>query len=179
VLAVANKILPKVQAVTFFRGHHPESGPGYLRRYSEWLRARRPGDRFPVEARSSVRIQTGPGAHPASYIMGFGPLQGVKRLGCGVNPSPPSSAEVKERVELYVYSPLVLHRLLQGKPATFHTLRITETQHLPCRNNLTLWRIPLTTVAMVRHDWFSFSLKSTIKYRFLQADCTILLSVFK
>jgi hypothetical protein len=30
---------------------------------------------------------------------------GVKRTGRGVNHRPPSSAEVKERVELYLYSP--------------------------------------------------------------------------
>jgi hypothetical protein len=36
---------------------------------------------------------------------------GVKRSGHGVNHSPSSSAEVKERVELYIYSPLGLHGL--------------------------------------------------------------------
>ena len=35
----------------------------------------------------------------------------VKRPGRGVNHPPPSSAEVKERVELYLYSPLGLHSL--------------------------------------------------------------------
>jgi len=30
---------------------------------------------------------------------------GVKRPGCGIDHPPPSSAEVKERVELYLYSP--------------------------------------------------------------------------
>ena len=33
------------------------------------------------------------------------PFQGVKRPGRGVDHPPPSSAEVKERVELYLYSP--------------------------------------------------------------------------
>jgi len=33
---------------------------------------------------------------------------GVKRLGHGVDHPPPSIAEVKERVELYIYSPLGL-----------------------------------------------------------------------
>ena len=32
-------------------------------------------------------------------------LPGVKRLGRGVDHPPPSSAEVKERIELYLYSP--------------------------------------------------------------------------
>jgi len=37
--------------------------------------------------------------------MGAGSFPAVKRLGRGVDHPPPSSAEVKERVELYIYSP--------------------------------------------------------------------------
>jgi len=37
--------------------------------------------------------------------MGTDSLPGVKRPGRGVDYPPPSSAEVKERVELYLYSP--------------------------------------------------------------------------
>jgi hypothetical protein len=36
--------------------------------------------------------------------MGTGTFLGVKRLGRGFDHPPPSSAEVKERVELYFYS---------------------------------------------------------------------------
>jgi hypothetical protein len=39
------------------------------------------------------------------YTMGTGSFPGVKRPGRGVNHPPPSSAEVKERVEIYLYSP--------------------------------------------------------------------------
>jgi hypothetical protein len=56
-------------------------------------------------ARFSAPVQTCPGAHPASYTMGTGTLPGVKRPGRGVDHSPRSSAEVKEKVELYLYSP--------------------------------------------------------------------------
>jgi len=49
-------------------------------------------------------VQTGLGAHPASYTMGTVSFPRVKRPGCGVDHSPPSSAEIKERVELYLYS---------------------------------------------------------------------------
>ena len=48
----------------------------------------------------SAPVQTIPGAHPASYTMGTGPFPEVKRPGRGVDHSPPSSAEVKERIEL-------------------------------------------------------------------------------
>jgi len=58
-----------------------------------------------VGARFSANVQTGPGAHPFSYTMGTGPFQGVERLGRDVDHLPPSSTEVKERVELYLYSP--------------------------------------------------------------------------
>ena len=60
--------------------------------------ATRYGDRIPVRARLSAPVQTGPGAHSASYIMGTGSFPGVKRTGRGVNDPPPPSAEVKERV---------------------------------------------------------------------------------
>ena len=42
--------------------------------------------------------------HPASYKTGTGSFPGVKRPEHGVNHPPPSSAEVKERVELYLHS---------------------------------------------------------------------------
>ena len=62
---------------------------------------------------SKVRyiVQTGPGAHPASQRMGTGSVQGVKRMRRGVDYPPPSRAEVKEKVEVYLYSPLGLRGL--------------------------------------------------------------------
>jgi hypothetical protein len=50
-------------------------------------------------------------AHPASYIIGTGSLPGVKQPGRGADQAIPSTAEVKERVELYLYSPLSLRGL--------------------------------------------------------------------
>ena len=50
-------------------------------------------------------VQTVPRAHPASYTMGTRSLLGVKELGHDVNHPLPSSAEVKERVDLFLYSP--------------------------------------------------------------------------
>jgi hypothetical protein len=78
---------------------------GSRSRYSNSLRAGRSGDRIPVVARFSAAVQTGPGAHPASYTMGTGSFPGVKRSGRGVDYPPSSSARIKERVELYLYAP--------------------------------------------------------------------------
>jgi hypothetical protein len=53
----------------------------------------------------SAPLQTGPGAHSVFYTMGTGSFPLVNRPGRGVDYPPPSSAEVKERVELYICSP--------------------------------------------------------------------------
>jgi hypothetical protein len=53
------------------------------------------GERF------SALVQTGPGAHPASYTMGTGSLLGVKWPGRGTDHPSLYTAKVKERVELY------------------------------------------------------------------------------
>ena len=55
-------------------------------------------------ARFSAPDQTGPGAHSASYTMCTESFLGVKRPGRDIHHPPVSSAEVKERVELYLYS---------------------------------------------------------------------------
>jgi hypothetical protein len=47
--------------------------------------------------------------------MGTGSFPGVKRPGRGVDHPPQSSAEVKERVELYPAPPLDLRGLFYGK----------------------------------------------------------------
>jgi len=57
-----------------------------------------------VAAIFSAPVQTGPGAHPASYTMSTGSFPGIKRSGRGVDHPPPSSAEVEEKIELYICS---------------------------------------------------------------------------
>jgi hypothetical protein len=64
-----------------------------------------PGIECQWRASLSALVQTGPGAHQASYTIGTGSFPGVKLPGRGIGHPPPSSAEVKERVELYLYSP--------------------------------------------------------------------------
>jgi hypothetical protein len=56
------------------------------------------------------RVQNGSGVRPASYPMVPGALSlGVKRPEREAHYSPPSSAEVKEYVELYIHSPIRIH----------------------------------------------------------------------
>jgi hypothetical protein len=55
-------------------------------------------------ARFFAPVQTGPGAHPASYTMGIGSFPGTKWPQRGVDLPPPPGAEVKEGVDLYLYS---------------------------------------------------------------------------
>jgi hypothetical protein len=88
-----------------------EGEPGQGSRYSDSLRVGPSGDLIPVEARFFTPIQSGTETHPASYTVGNGSFQEVKRPGCGVDHPPPYSAEVKERVELYSTPPLGLRDL--------------------------------------------------------------------
>jgi len=67
----------------------------------------------------SAPVQTGPEAYPASCTMGTGFFPEVKRPGRGVNLQPPSSAEVKERIELYFYSPLWAFKVCARVNITF------------------------------------------------------------
>jgi len=62
------------------------------------------GTEILVRVRFSGTIQTGPEAHPTSYTMGTGSLTGVNQLRRGDDYPTPHSTEVKERVELYLYS---------------------------------------------------------------------------
>ena len=55
------------------------------------------GERF------SAPVLSGPETHSASYTNGTGSFPGVKRPGLDLGQQPPSSAEVKDRLELYLY----------------------------------------------------------------------------
>jgi len=57
-------------------------------------------------ARFFAPVRTDRGAHPASYTIGNGSFTRVDGLGRSVDHPSLSSAEVKEKVELYHYSPL-------------------------------------------------------------------------
>jgi len=74
-----------------------------------------PGIESRLGARFSTPVQTGPGAHPASCTMGTGSFPWVKSGRDVALTTPPSSAEVKERVELYLYSISGLRGLPYGE----------------------------------------------------------------
>jgi hypothetical protein len=82
--------------------------------YSNSLYARRSRVQIPVGLRLSAHIQTSPVAHRASYRRGSGSFPGVMRMGHGIDYPPPPSTEVKERIQLYIYSPSGLSWLILG-----------------------------------------------------------------
>ena len=55
-----------------------------------------PGIEFPVGARFSTALQTGPGAHPSSFTVGTGSFPGVKRPGRGVDRPPHLASRLKK-----------------------------------------------------------------------------------
>ena len=70
------------------------------------VRDGRSGDRIPVgDEIFSALVRTGPGSQPASCIIDTESFPGVKWTGPGGDHPLSSSAEVKERVELHIYSP--------------------------------------------------------------------------
>jgi hypothetical protein len=79
-----------------------------------------PGIESKWGARFSAPVQTGSVANLASYTMGTGSFPGVEWLGHGVNHPLLSSAEVKVRVELYLYSASALSWPLPWQ--TLHTV---------------------------------------------------------
>jgi hypothetical protein len=72
-------------------------GLGQRGQYSDSLLARWSGDRIPVGSRFAAPVQSGPGAHPASYTMGTGSFPEVKWPRRGVNhPSHPTAKLKRE-----------------------------------------------------------------------------------
>ena len=85
--------------------HRLYGGPGSVVGIGTGYGLDGPGIEFRWEARFSAPVQTGPGAHSISCIIGTGSFPGLKSgRGVTLTPhlSPPSSAVGHERVELYL-----------------------------------------------------------------------------
>ena len=67
-----------------------------------------------MEVRFSAAVQTGPGAHPASYTTGTGSFPGVQRPGRGVEHPPHLSLRLKKEYSYTSTPPLGLHGLFWG-----------------------------------------------------------------
>ena len=100
-LTFLHKFLSKIHFIYLSIFGGPNSSVGIATRYG--LDGREIESRW--GARFSAPVQTGPGTHPTSYIMGTGSFPWVKRPGRGADQPPPFSAEVEGSVELYIYSP--------------------------------------------------------------------------
>jgi hypothetical protein len=81
-----------------------------------------------VEVNFCTPIQTSHGAHPDSHTMGTGSFPGVTWLGHGIEHPPPSTVEVKARVELYIpsLSGPVLGWLTPFSPFTFVRFEVLQ-----------------------------------------------------
>jgi len=88
------------------------------------LRAGRSEDRIPEEARYFSPVQNRPGAHWPSYTMRTGSFPGDKAAGVGVGHHSLSNSEVKEKVELCIFSLFGASWLVLGR--NFAYLRVTQ-----------------------------------------------------
>jgi len=89
-----------------------------------------PGIESQLGARFSTPLQTGPVAYPTSRAIGTVSFPLVKWLEFGVDPPPPSSAEIKGGVELYICSPSGILWPVLGRtlPLTFTNTLIVIQQ---------------------------------------------------
>ena len=79
------------------------------------LRAGGSGDRIPVAARFPEPINTGPGAHPASYTTATGSLQRLERPRFGVDDPPHLAQRLKKGYSYTSTLPLGLRGLFYDK----------------------------------------------------------------
>jgi hypothetical protein len=83
---------------TYFKPYVEKGWAGLRSRYSDCLRAGRSGDRIPVVARFSSRVQNGPEAHAAPCTMGTGYFPGL-RCGRGVTLTPHPLLVPRSKIE--------------------------------------------------------------------------------
>ena len=110
---------------------HTANGPWQLSRYNVSLPTGRSVDRIPAEVRFSALGQTGPGIHPVSCTMGTS-FPATRAWRCTPTLS---SAEVKERVWSYLYTPSWPSWPVLGW-TLFSPIQQTTRRHVPQDHNL-------------------------------------------
>jgi hypothetical protein len=93
-------------------------------------RAGRAGGLIPVGRNFPPSVPTDTGAHSASYTIGTGLLPGVMWMGHVVDHPFPSSVEVKERLQLYLYSPCRSSGPVLRWPLTLSSLGLNKPKYL-------------------------------------------------
>ena len=141
-------------------------GPRYFCRYSNSLGTGRSGDRTLVGARFSVPVQTGPEAHPTptQWVPGLFP-----RTCCW--PPAPSNPEVKERVQLYLYS-------TSGSPwpVLEWTLPFLVNWFGPGRNQHHIQQSPSRVKTVIPQERHNYSPSQRRKKKLLTGICHRVLS---
>ena len=90
---------------------------------------------IPVGTIFRAPVQTGPGAHPASYTVGTGSFPAVKWPERGVDHPPPYSAEVKKKSKSIPLLPLRAFVSCSRVDFTFYfgsTLSYHHLRHVSC-----------------------------------------------
>jgi hypothetical protein len=88
---------------------HRVKVPRWLSRYCNSQQAEQSGKQITVAARFSVPVQTGPGAHPASYTMSTGSFPGVNGRGVALTTHPNLAPMSEKELSYTSITPLFLH----------------------------------------------------------------------
>jgi hypothetical protein len=113
----------------------------YITVGSDCLRVGRSGNRISMGARFSATVQSGPGAPSSLLYNGYWvSFSGVKRPGRGVDHTSPSSIEVKQGVEPYLYSPSGPSWLVLWWTFLFPPITVALTISYPNNTTDTRWR---------------------------------------
>jgi hypothetical protein len=128
------------------RNEYRDSSVGIATRYG----LDGPGIDYRCGSRFSAPVQTGPGAHPASNTWVTESFRGVKRSGRGVDHTPTSSAEVKERVRLYFCATSEPSWPVIGWILPYY---LYLTGVLSSGKSGRVWGKPLPSSAEVKNEW--------------------------
>ena len=121
-------------------------------------------------------VQAGPGAHPASKTMVTRSFPPVKRSGRGVGHPPPSNVEVKERVELYLYSSSGPSWSVLGRTIPLFLVHCTELS----KQSSLRFRIRATCPLHMNHAYTTSIFRSIADYKvFFSLEISKLSLTFK